>query len=105
MTTQQLTHHPVVLVTGSQNNHPLIEGQYIIYTCPPGFVLIGPNALVCTRSGEWEPDPGEVDYVGNNYTQRYRNNATLLYRQKYLHINHFLSPQYFAHAADCGVPL
>ena len=70
------THHPVFLVTGSQNNHLLIEGQYIIYTCPPGFVLIGPNASVCTRSGEWEPDPGEVDCIGDDYTQRYYNNTT-----------------------------
>ena len=59
--------HPVVLVSGSQDSHPLIEGQYITYTCPSGFVLTGPNASVCTENGEWEPDPGEVDCIGNNY--------------------------------------
>ena len=63
------THRPVIVVTESQNSHPLIEGQFITYNCPSGFILTGPNASVCTGNGEWEPDPGEVDCIGNNYAQ------------------------------------
>ena len=60
----QLLHHPVVMVTGSQDN-PTIEGQFITYTCPHGFVLTGPNASVCTENREWEPDPGQVECIGD----------------------------------------
>ena len=57
------TRGDVVVVMGSDS--PLIEGQFITYTCPPGFILTGPNASVCTGNGEWEPDPGEVDCIGD----------------------------------------
>ena len=50
------------MVSGSQEN-PHREGQFITYMCPPGFVLTGPNASVCTGNGEWEPDPGQVDCI------------------------------------------
>ena len=53
----------VNVVTRSQNS-PLTEGQFITYTCEPGFILTGPNASVCTENGEWEPNPGEVDCIG-----------------------------------------
>jgi hypothetical protein len=62
----QLLQHPVIVVSGSQDSHP-IEGQFITYTCPPGFILTGPNMSVCMGNREWEPDPGEVDCIGNNY--------------------------------------
>ena len=68
-------HRPTVMITESQNNHPLIEGQFITYTCPPGFILSGPNVSVCSGNGEWEPDPGEMDCRGNNYAQH--NDATM----------------------------
>ena len=58
----QLLHRPVVMVTGSER--PLIMGQFITYTCPPGFVLIGPNMSVCMENREWEPDPGKLDCIG-----------------------------------------
>ena len=60
----QLLHHPAVVVNGAQDSHPLIEGQSITYTCPPGFELTGSNASVCTGNREWEPDPGAVDCIG-----------------------------------------
>jgi hypothetical protein len=52
------------VVSGSQDSPP-IEGQLITYTCPPGFILTGPNMSVCMGNREWEPDPGEVDCIGN----------------------------------------
>ena len=59
----QSSHHPVAVVSGSHDSPP-IEGQFLTYTCPPGFVLTGPNVSVCTENGEWEPDPGQVDCMG-----------------------------------------
>ena len=60
----QLLHRPVTEVMESQDIPP-IEGQFITYTCPPGFILIGPNTSVCKGNREWVPDPGEVDCIGN----------------------------------------
>ena len=60
----QLLHHPIVLISGSQDSPP-IEGQFITYTCPPGFILTGPNMSTCMGNREWEPDPAEVDCIGN----------------------------------------
>ena len=60
----QSLHDPVVVVSGSQDSPP-IEGQFITYTCPPGFILTGPNMSTCMGNREWEPDPGEVDCIGN----------------------------------------
>ena len=62
----QLLNFLVTVVNESQDN-PYIEGQFITYTCPPGFVLTGPNTSVCTGIGEWEPDPGHVICIGNYY--------------------------------------
>ena len=59
----QLLRNPVVMVT--ESDVPKIEGQSIAYTCPLGFILIGPSASVCTGNREWEPDPGEVDCIGD----------------------------------------
>ena len=61
---QQLLNHPVSVINGSQDN-PHIEGQFIIYTCPPGFVLTGLNTSMCTGNGEWDPDPGMVTCIGD----------------------------------------
>ena len=60
----RLLRHPIVVVTGPQDNPP-IEGQIITFTCAPGFVLTGPSTSACMWNGEWEPDPGEVDCIGN----------------------------------------
>ena len=58
-----LLHRPVVVVSGFHD--PSIEGQFITYTCPHGFELTGPNASICTGNGEWEPDPRQVDCIGD----------------------------------------
>ena len=60
----QSLHDHVAVVGGSQDSPP-IEGQFITYTCPPGFILTGPNMSTCMGNREWEPDPGEVDCIGN----------------------------------------
>ena len=62
----QLLHHPIVVVSGFQDRHPFIEGQSITYTCPTGFILTGSNMSVCTGNREWEPDPGQVDCIGDH---------------------------------------
>jgi hypothetical protein len=51
------------VVNGSQDI-PHREGQFITYTCSPGFILTGPSTSVCTGNGEWEPEPGEVACIG-----------------------------------------
>ena len=60
----QLLEPPVTVYAESQDSPP-IEGQLITYTCPTGFVLTGSNVSVCTENGEWEPDPGQVDCIGD----------------------------------------
>ena len=61
----QSLHDSVVVVSGSQDSPP-IEGQFITYTCPTGFILSGPNVSVCMGNREWEPDPGEEDCIRNS---------------------------------------
>ena len=48
-----------------ESDSPPIKGQLITYTCPPGFILTGPNASVCMGNGEWEPDPSQMNCRGN----------------------------------------
>ena len=43
---------------------PALEGEIITFTCSPGLELSGPISAMCMRSGEWEPDPGEVNCTG-----------------------------------------
>ena len=94
--------------SGSQDNHPLTEGQFITYTCPTGFILSGPNMSVCTGNREWEPDPGQVDCIGDIiiHAQCYRDFwldiTCLLYNYRYCYDNNIV--YIFKHAADCGVP-
>ena len=59
----QLLEQLVIVDAGSQVI-PYREGQFITYTCPPGFILNDLNASVCTGNGEWKPDPGQVDCIG-----------------------------------------
>ena len=57
--------HDPVMVSGSQESLRR-EGQFITYTCPTGFILDGSNMSVCNENGEWEPDPGVLDCIGDN---------------------------------------
>ena len=65
------------MVSGSQDTPP-IEEQFITYTCPPGLILTGSNASVCMGNREWEPDPGEVDCIGNDFTE-FNDYGTIIY--------------------------
>ena len=55
-----------VMIMDKESDIPIMERQFITYTCPSGFILTGPNvSSVCMRNGEWEPDPGVVNCIGN----------------------------------------
>ena len=43
---------------------PAQEGQTITFTCPPGQMLNGSTYSTCMGNGEWEPDPGDVECIG-----------------------------------------
>ena len=34
-----------------------VEGSTVSFSCPPEFMLSGPDSATCTENGEWEPDP------------------------------------------------
>ena len=41
-----------------------VEGTTIMFSCPPGLLLIGSSSATCTENGEWEPDPSGVTCNG-----------------------------------------
>ena len=43
---------------------PALDEEVVIFTCPSGWTLSGPSSSTCTRNGEWEPDPREVNCIG-----------------------------------------
>jgi hypothetical protein len=43
-----------------------VEGTTFTLSCPPGLVLIGPNSTICTKTGQWEPDPSELVCTGKS---------------------------------------
>ena len=43
---------------------PALEGQIIIFTCPPGQILNGCISSTCMVNGEWEPESREVECKG-----------------------------------------
>ena len=57
--------HPELLLEISNDSVPIIdsydglsiEGSTIIFSCPPGLELIGPNSAICLENGKWKPDP------------------------------------------------
>ena len=64
----QLLAGPVTInVEAESRVIPYGEGEFITYMCIlSGHTLTGPNTSVCTGNGEWEPDPVEVDCIGDN---------------------------------------
>ena len=67
------------------------EGTNVIFTCPPGLVLSGPNVSTCIENGEWEPDPQELTCKG--YHSNFFWHAHILYIDN---IN--------TYAVDCALP-
>ena len=52
---------PELYLSTVNDSLPNIEDYYgenivITFSCPPGFMLVGPNSATCTRNGEWEPN-------------------------------------------------
>ena len=33
---------------------PALEGTTLMFSCPPGKILTGPNVITCMENGEWE---------------------------------------------------
>jgi hypothetical protein len=52
----------IVIITGFED--PALDGEAITLTCPPGWILNGSSSSTCTRNGEWEPDPRDVNCIG-----------------------------------------
>jgi hypothetical protein len=44
---------------------PALEGSSVTLECiSPHLVHMGPNITTCMENGEWEPDPREVNCIG-----------------------------------------
>ena len=48
---------------------PALSGRSIKFSCPSGMALTGPNVAICMENGEWEPDPSNIECIGdaNNF--------------------------------------
>lgn len=42
-------------------------GTIINFTCLSDLSLIGPSSATCTRNGEWEPDPQDVECISMSF--------------------------------------
>ena len=43
---------------------PALEGMNITFLCPSNYLLMGTTMSTCARSGEWEPNPSDVECIG-----------------------------------------
>ena len=43
---------------------PAIEESIVTFHCPSQLVLNGPDLSTCNRNGEWEPDPRNLQCLG-----------------------------------------
>ena len=59
----------LVSVIGYTN--PAIEDTYIMFHCPPGLALNGPESSTCMGNGEWEPDSRWVEFIGKSIVSYY----------------------------------
>ena len=46
------------------DNDSVLVDTNATFSCPPGLVFSGPMKSTCMENGEWEPDPREVDCIG-----------------------------------------
>ena len=51
-----------ILPRGDSNDGIMLtfEGRTVRFSCPPGFVLTGPDSATCTGNGEWELDSRRI---------------------------------------------
>ena len=54
-------------VTVLGNRNLAVEGHNVMFSCPSGLMLTGPNISTCMGNGEWEPDPGELKCLGDKH--------------------------------------
>ena len=52
---------PVRVIGEIQDMTPVMEGFNVSFSCHSEFVLSGPNSSTCTKNGEWEPYPREIE--------------------------------------------
>ena len=46
-------------------SYPATEGTTAVFSCSrSGYELTGPQSAMCTRNGEWAPDPRQVQCQG-----------------------------------------
>ena len=38
-----------------------LNGTVVTFSCPPGLMLNGPESVMCTHTGQWEPVLSEVN--------------------------------------------
>ena len=50
-----------IIVDGSLKYTTTVEGSTATYQCDMGFVPEGVMTSICMESGEWAPDPAEVE--------------------------------------------
>ena len=53
-----------------------VNGTVVTFSCPRGQTLTGPNSVMCTHSGQWEPPPSAVNCSEdtNNSSKNYMYN-------------------------------
>ena len=49
-----------VIAMGYLNNLS-VNGAMVTFSCPPGLTLNGPESVMCTHTGQWEPALSEVN--------------------------------------------
>ena len=45
-----------------------LNGTVVTFSCPPGLTLNGPDSVMCTHTGQWEPALSEVNCSENTNT-------------------------------------
>ena len=49
-----------VIAMGYLNNLA-VNGAMVTFSCPPGLILNGPDSVMCTHTGQWEPALSEIN--------------------------------------------